>query len=134
MLQTLVNTAGRLLSDLQRVWRRERLLISDPEVSSWIAPGFYRPLRRVTLADEVGRTLFEEFAAHRQGERGDEETGWLLLGLRQESEAVVLATLPAGANRDAGVAHVQFSSGAQVLGSRIVRQRDKRLVPVGVVH
>src|SRR5439155_16670861 len=54
--------------------------------------------------------------------------------LRLESEAVALATLPAGAGRSAGVAHVQFSSNGQALGSRIVRQADRRLVPLGVVH
>jgi len=47
---------------------------------------------------------------------------------------VVLATLPAGAERSAGVAHVQFNSSGQVLGSRIVRQTDRRLTILGVVH
>ena len=58
----------------------------------------------------------------------------MLLGLREAEEAVVLATLPAGAEADAGVAHVRFSSDAQALASRIVRQNDRRLRPVGVVH
>jgi hypothetical protein len=86
------------------------------------------------LTDEVNRTLFEGYAAHRKGERGDEETGWVLLGVREASEAVVLATLPAGAGREAGVAHVRFNSSAQALGSRIVRQLDRRLAMLGVVH
>src|SRR5262249_22438382 len=78
--------------------------------------------------------LFEEYAAHRAEARGDEETGWILLGLRETDQAIVLATLPAGAERDAGVAHVQFNSDAQALGSRIVRQFDRRLSMLGVVH
>jgi hypothetical protein len=82
----------------------------------------------------VGRTLFEEYAAHRQGPRGHEETGWVLLGLREENEAIVLATLPAGADREAGIAHVQFNPGGQALASRIVRQGDRRLTMLGVVH
>jgi len=86
------------------------------------------------LTDGVGRTLFEEFASHRAEARGEEETGWLLLGLREAREAVILATLPAGAERDAGVAHVRFNSEAQALGSRIVRQSDRRLTILGVVH
>jgi hypothetical protein len=88
----------------------------------------------VTLTDEVGRTLFEEYATHRQGPRGHEETGWLLLGLREENQAIVLATLPAGVDLQAGVAHVWFNSSGQVLASRIVRQINRRLAMLGVVH
>ena len=46
----------------------------------------------------------------------------------------MLATLPAGAERDAGEAHVRFNSAAQALASRIVRQEDRRLTLLGVVH
>jgi hypothetical protein len=94
----------------------------------------YGPLTRVVLTDEVNRTLFEEYAAHRKSARGHEETGWVLLGLREASEALVLATLPAGTERNAGVAHVRFNSQGQALGSRIVRQADRRLTMLGVVH
>jgi proteasome lid subunit RPN8/RPN11 len=86
------------------------------------------------LTDGVARTLFEEYSDHRAEARGDEETGWVLLGLREADAAVVLATLPAGAERDAGVAHVRFNSDAQAVASRVVRQNDKRLTIVGVVH
>jgi hypothetical protein len=91
-------------------------------------------VRRVRLTDEVSRALFEEYAAHRAGPRGDEETGWALLGLRDGDEATALATLPAGAEREAGQAHVRFNSAAQVLASRVVRQLDRRLSLLGVVH
>lgn len=94
----------------------------------------YRPIERVVLTDEAGRRLFEEFAAHRETERGREETGWMLLGRREEATATVLATLPAGAERDAGEEHVRFNTEAQALASRIVRQRDRRLTLLGVVH
>jgi proteasome lid subunit RPN8/RPN11 len=96
--------------------------------------GPHEPLRRILLTDGVGRTLFEEYAAHRAEERGDEETGWLLMGLRERDHAVALATLPAGTQRDAGVAHVLFNSNGQALASRIVRQADRRLTILGVVH
>ena len=86
------------------------------------------------MTDEVCRTLFDEYAAHRHSDRGAEETGWVLLGIRNESDAVVLATLPAGADRDAGREHVRFNSAAQALASRIVRQADRRLTLLGVVH
>jgi hypothetical protein len=78
--------------------------------------------------------LFEEYAAHRRGARADEETGWCLLGVRGEEEFLVLATLPAGAEYDAGQAHVRFNSRGQELASRIVRQADKRVLMLGVVH
>src|SRR5207244_3069537 len=86
------------------------------------------------LTDGVGRTLFEEYAAHRTEARGEEETGWLLLGLREARQAVVLATLPAGTQREASASHVRFNTNGQAMGSRIVRQMDRRLTIVGLVH
>jgi proteasome lid subunit RPN8/RPN11 len=142
MLQALVRRAGRLLDDLQRsLFRFRRPLptaAGRPETGAAqpgqaTGPVAYAPLQRVFLTDGVGRTLFEEFAEHRR-ERGEDETGWVLLGLRHAAEAVVLATLPAGALADAGVAHVRFNSEAQALASRIVRQADRRLTILGVVH
>jgi hypothetical protein len=133
MLQAFASTAGRLLDELTSALTRGRL--PRPEVRPPApTPVHYQPLQRVVLTDGVDRTLFEEYAAHRESSRGEEETGWVLLGLREAREAVVLATLPAGAERSAGVAHVQFNSSGQVLGSRIVRQVDRRLTILGVVH
>ncbi len=86
------------------------------------------------LADTVSRTLFAEYTAHRQSDRGREETGWILLGIRRADEALVLATLPAGAGREAGEAHVWFNSAAQTFGSHVVRQGRRQLHPLGVVH
>jgi len=97
-------------------------------------PEAYEPLERVVLTDEVSRTLFEEYAGHRKTDRGEEETGWLLLGLRHADHVVVMATLPAGTERDAGEAHVQFNSPAQTLGYRIAWQWERRLTILGVVH
>lgn len=97
-------------------------------------PVEYHALQRLLLTDGVSRTLFDEFAEHRRSARGEEETGWLLLGIRNGDDAVALATLPAGAERDASVGHVQFHSAAQAVGSRIVRQSDRRLTILGVVH
>ncbi|QDU22759.1 Mov34/MPN/PAD-1 family protein [Urbifossiella limnaea] len=88
----------------------------------------------MVLTDEVNRTLFGEYAAHRAGDRGDEEIGWVLLGVRGPDTATVLATLPAGTERDAGEAHVKFNSAAQAVASRAVRQKDRRLALLGVVH
>jgi proteasome lid subunit RPN8/RPN11 len=88
----------------------------------------------VVLTDEVSRTLFAEFAAHRGTERGAEETGWVLLGRREGDHAVVLATLPADADRDASEGHVWITGPSHVLASRVVRQHDRRLTTLGVVH
>jgi hypothetical protein len=132
-LQPLVEKARRLLDDLRRSWHRPRPA-APPAPPPAPGPFDYRPLERVLLTDGVARTLFEEYARHRSEARGDEETGWLLLGLRERREAVVVATLPAGAERDAGVAHIRFNSSGQALGSRVVRQTDRRLTILGVVH
>jgi hypothetical protein len=134
MLQALVNIASRLLEDVRRPFLRQRVVEPESRSAGGARTFTYFPLRRVLLTDGVSRTLFEEYQAHHEGLRGDEETGWVLLGLRDEDEATVLATLPAGAAREASVGHVQFNSSGQVLGSRIVRQADRRLTILGVVH
>ena len=131
MWQALKRTANRLLDTVNRSLSRRR---PAPKVEAPTSRVSYAPLRRILLTDGVAHTLFEEYAAHRGEAHGDEETGWVLLGLRMADEAVVLGTLPAGAEADAGVAHVRFNSTAQALAYRIVRQTDRRLTIVGVVH
>jgi proteasome lid subunit RPN8/RPN11 len=132
MWQALVRSTRQLFADLSRSLGGERQCRAASRAPATDAP--LQALERVVLTDGVGRTLFEEYSAHRAQARGEEETGWILLGLRKAKEAVVLATLPAGAERDASVAHVRFNTSAQALGSRIVRQADRRLNILGVVH
>jgi hypothetical protein len=136
MLQALVSTATQFLGDFNRTLFRPRGPVAGnaPLIVNGSAAPSYQPLQRVVLTDGVARTLFEEYSAHRNETRGDEETGWVLLGLREANQAIVLATLPAGAERNASVAHVLFNSNAQALGSRIVRQTDRRIKMLGVVH
>ena len=134
MLQALVSTATQFLTDVNQSLFRTRGSVPTAALPAPSILPKYRPLRRLRMTDGVGRTLFEEYAEHRAAARGDEETGWVLLGLRDADEAVVLATLPAGAERDASAAHVQFNSDAQALGSRVVRQIDRRLTILGVAH
>jgi proteasome lid subunit RPN8/RPN11 len=134
MFQALVSSAGRRARDLLQSFFRRRTAALESAESLAIPAVNYLPLERVQFTDGVGRTLFEEYAEHQAGSRGEEETGWVLLGVREEQEAIVLGTLPAGTERDAGVGHVQFNSSGQVLGSRIVRQTDRRLTILGVVH
>jgi len=116
-------------------WRR-RLIADRPTMAvvPVAAPKVYRPLQRVVLADGVLDTLFNDFARHRATARGDEEFGWAILGIREESEAIVVAALPAGAQRHASLTHIQFHSNAQAVAARLLRQRDRRLGMLGVVH
>ncbi|HEV8063141.1 MAG TPA: Mov34/MPN/PAD-1 family protein [Gemmataceae bacterium] len=134
MLQGLSRIAQRVLREFKPPFARVSLPASAVPEDRGQAPTQFEKLKRVVLTDGVGRTLFEEFVRHQQSERGHEETGWLLLGLRRETEAIVLATLPAGASRDAGVAHVRFNSAAQMVATRMLRQEEKRLSILGVVH
>jgi len=133
MLKALVARTSQLLTRLRRSWHRPPLSLIEKREPSPTSVNF-QPLQRVLLTDGVGRTLFEEYAAHRSQANGDEETGWMLLGLREAREAVVLATLPAGVDINASATHIWFNSTGQALASRIVRQQDKRLRILGVVH
>jgi hypothetical protein len=98
------------------------------------APSAPHRLERVVLSAGVASTLFDDYAAHCVSPRGAEEIGWTLMGVRQGNEALALAALPAGAERDASQVHVRFNADAQALASRILRQKDKRLQILGVVH
>lgn len=135
MLRRLLSVACRWLQrgsqSLQGLLRERQ---PGPELLPAAGPRSLRRLERVILTEEVARTLFNDFLSHRRGDRGEEEIGWVLLGVREEREVLVLATLPAGADRDSGVAHVLFNSEAQAVGARYVRQQDRRLAMVGVVH
>ena len=128
-----------LRSQLRR-WklRLERWLEADvpalPIAEPSAEPSMLKRIERVTLTDSVARQLFGDYREHRASPRGQEETGWIMLGLREIDSAIVLALLPAGANRDAGRAHVRFNSEAQALATRIVRQTDRRLTILGVAH
>jgi len=131
-----------VLSDLSRsiarewrkAWRRQEPpeAIAPPKIVG--PPPDLARLEKLVLTDDVCRTLFDEYQEHRHGQRAEEETGWLLMGHRLEREAIALATLPAGAGREAGVAHVRFNSIAPTVASRILRQQDRQLGIVGVVH
>jgi proteasome lid subunit RPN8/RPN11 len=135
MWQTLVRTSRQWFQRAQRVFVPDRPTPVRPHAPFPPTPTLdVLSLERVVLTEGVSQSLFEDFAAHRATTRGQEETGWTLIGHREGNAAVVMATLPAGAERDAGVAHVRFNSTAQEVGSRILRQKDKRLQVLGVAH
>jgi proteasome lid subunit RPN8/RPN11 len=130
---------------MQRMWQQLLRVIrqfcspgpGQEQLAPPPGPGSAMPLRRlerVLVSSAVLQSLFDMFADHRNGDRGEEETGWVLLGYRRDAEAVVLAALPAGTNREAGVAHVRFNTLAQAVATRILRTRDRQLTILGVVH
>ncbi len=112
--------------------------LAPSPLQPWRKQRIYRLARalepHILLTEGVAHTLFDDYRNHRHSSRGEEEIGWVLLGLRQDGKAIALAALPAGTQREAGVAHVRFNSDAQELASRILRQKDKRLGMLGVVH
>ena len=126
--------ARRLYRWLEKTIAPQPGRIQLAEHASSPPPTDYRQVQRVVLTDEVSRTLFADYAQHRAGKRGNEEIGWVLLGVRLEDEVLALATLPAGTARSASSVHVRFDSDAQGIASRVLRQKDKRLTMVGVVH
>ena len=91
-LHALAQNARHLLTELHHSWLGRHLSQTANRRSPPPGPTKYQPIRQVILTDEVGRTLFEEYAAHRESSRGHEETGWVLLGLREVSQAIVLAS------------------------------------------
>jgi proteasome lid subunit RPN8/RPN11 len=133
MLNSLVSTAHRWLDQANRSLFQKRFFSPAPSPEP-PALKSCRRLEQLLLTDEVCRTLFREYSSHRAGARGDEEIGWVLLGIREDNQALALATLPAGARRQAGATHVQFNSSAQAVASCILRQDDKRLTTLGVMH
>jgi hypothetical protein len=132
MFRTLANTAARLVAEWNNSLQRSHAAFQAR--NGLVRSRAVQPLERLFLTDGVVRTLFEEYAAHRDSACGEEETGWVILGHRSVSHATVLATLPAGAQREAGVAHIQFNTLGQAVGGRILRQADRRLTMLGVVH
>src|SRR5262245_49207962 len=113
MWRPLAGIAARLLAEFRRALPPPRRGSPPAEPAADTGPPHYGRLERVVLADGVGHTLFEEYAEHRKAARGDEETGWVLLGIREANQAVVLATLPAGEMREASTTHVRFNSAGQ---------------------
>ena len=124
------------LNRLDAWWRRDTIVAAKVPAPAPVpvAPSAPCRLERVVLSAGVASTLFDDYAAHCVSPRGSEEIGWILMGVRQDGEAIALAALPAGAGRDASQVHVRFNADAQAVASRILRQKDKRLQILGVVH
>ena len=88
----------------------------------------------MAIRSGVLATMFRDFHLHRATERGNEETGWLLLGRRDGAGAVIEATLPPGEFRDAGLAHVNMNSTAQSVAMRLLKRTYPHLDVLGVAH
>lgn len=134
MWALLADVSRRIVGDWRNAWRRPAPIEPFVAPKRLDVPPPLSRLEKLVLTDGVCHTLFEEYQEHRHGQRSEEETGWLLMGHRLEREVIALATLPAGAAREAGVAHVRFNSTAQTVAGLIMRQQDRQLTIVGVVH
>lgn len=88
----------------------------------------------VRIHQGVLNTMFEDFHRHKETDRGDEETGWMLLGRRESGEVIVEAALPPGEFRDAGTAHVNVNSTAISVAMRVLKKSHPRLDVVGMAH
>lgn len=89
----------------------------------------------VRIHSGVLRTMFDDFHEHKATDRGQEETGWLLLGRRSGTDGVIVeAVLPPGEYRDAGTAHVNMNSTAQAVAMRILKKSHPELDVLGVAH
>jgi proteasome lid subunit RPN8/RPN11 len=86
------------------------------------------------ISSGVGQTLVQGYRNHLNQERGDEETGWLLMGYREKKHAVVVAAVPSGEFREASSTHVKFNSQAQVVAGRLLRQLHDKLEVLGLFH
>lgn len=123
-------------------WLRNRLWRQSTEGSSQLpASAPVLPTLRVSSTIEewhcttgVLETLDQEYQEHQQSDRGDEELGWVLLGERIASRAIVQATLPAGANRQASATHIRFNATAQAVAVRLLFAQGHRLQLLGLVH
>lgn len=92
------------------------------------------PIKYMLITSGVGQTLVEGYRNHLNQERGDEETGWLLMGYREKKRAVVVAAVPSGEFREASSTHVKFNSQAQVVAGRLLHQLHDKLEVLGLFH
>jgi proteasome lid subunit RPN8/RPN11 len=88
----------------------------------------------IAIRAGVLATMFKDFHSHRATDRGNEETGWLLLGRRDGRGATIEAALPPGEFRDAGMAHVNMNSTAQSVAMRLLKRAHSHLDVLGVAH
>lgn len=92
------------------------------------------PITHVLISSGVGNTLVQGYRNHLDQDRGDEETGWLLMGYREKKRAIIMAAVPSGEFREASSTHVKFNSQAQVVAGRLLRQVHQKLEVLGLFH
>ena len=118
-----------------QVWQnQEHLAESSTSACHAVDAASLRRLRQVVLSDRLCRTLLEGYQEHLRSGRGHLETAWILLGRRQQEQALALAALPAGARSDAGVAHVRIHGPSHAVFYRILKQFHRDLDLIGIVH
>jgi len=88
----------------------------------------------LTIADSCLQTLSADLAKHLASDRAAEETGWLLLGIRDQTSVHVTDLVPAGENRIGTPNSIQFDAASQVAATKAIRDRDSRVEVLGVAH
>ncbi len=99
-----------------------------------VEPKELLPVRYVSICSGVGQTIVDGYRNHLNQDRGEEETGWLLMGYRKKKHAIISAAVPAGEFREASSTHVKFNSLAQVVAGRLLRQLHDNLEVLGLFH
>jgi len=113
-----------LLNKISGLLKEFNLLIYGTKATELLTvqPRDLVPIKYMLISSGVGQTLVQGYRNHLNQERGDEETGWLLMGYREKKHAVVVAAVPSGEFREASSTHVKFNSQAQVVAGRLLRQ------------
>ena len=125
-----------LLNKISGLLKEINLLIYGTKATELLTvqPRDLVPIKYMLISSGVGQTLVQGYRNHLHQERGDEETGWLLMGYREKKHAVVVAAVPSGEFREASSTHVKFNSQAQVVAGRLLRQLHDKLEVLGLFH
>ncbi len=125
-----------LLNKISGLLKEFNLLIYGTKATELLTvqPRDLVPIKYMLISSGVGQTLVQGYRNHLNQERGDEETGWLLMGYREKKHAVVVAAVPSGEFREASSTHVKFNSQAQVVAGRLLRQLHDKLEVLGLFH
>lgn len=110
----------------------EPVAVLAPPQDQGSAPAI--PTGTVRIHKGVLDTMFEDFQKHKETDRGEEETGWMLLGRREAGVVIIEAALPPGEFRDAGTAHVNVNSTAISVAMRVLKKSHPRLDVIGMAH
>lgn len=81
-----------LLNKISGLLKEFNLLIYGTKATELLTvqPRDLVPIKYMLISSGVGQTLVQGYRNHLNQERGDEETGWLLMGYREKSMLLLL--------------------------------------------